>query len=95
MSLATVDQISGYRASDRGAAQARFRHPLVRRLGLAVYHFLRQSSEAAAMRRAQRELLELPDNMIADLGIGRSEISSVVRFGATDPTRIPRGRTLS
>jgi uncharacterized protein YjiS (DUF1127 family) len=94
MSLATVDHISGYRASDHGAAQSPFGHPFVRRLGLAFYHFLRRSSEAAAMRRARRELLELPDNMIADLGISRSEISSVVRFGAADPTRIPR-RTLS
>jgi len=43
-------------------------------------------------RRARRELHDLPDTMLADLGISRSEVASVVRYGRSDPTRLPRGR---
>jgi uncharacterized protein YjiS (DUF1127 family) len=65
---------------------------LARRLTLAIYHQFQRASRQVAIRRARRELLDLPDFMLADLGISRSEVDSVVRHGRADATRLPRGR---
>ncbi len=43
------------------------------------------ASHSVAMRRARRELLALPDFMLADLGIARGEIASAVRHGRPIP----------
>jgi uncharacterized protein YjiS (DUF1127 family) len=59
---------------------------------MIMYRPLRAMSRRAALRRARRELLVLPDSMLTDMGISRSEIPSVVRDGRPDPTRLPRGR---
>ena len=45
-----------------------------------------------AARQARRELYALPDFMLSDLGISRSEVASVVRHGWTDATRLARGK---
>jgi uncharacterized protein HemY len=42
---------------------------------------VRAIRKAAESARARRHLQELPDHMLRDIGIGRSEIESAVRFG--------------
>jgi len=42
-------------------------------------------------RAAIAELHALEDRQLADIGIGRSEIESVVYFAGNDPTRMRRG----
>lgn len=55
------------------------------------YAILGKANHRAAMRRARLELLALPDVMLSDIGISRSDITSVVNLGPTDHTRHPRG----
>jgi hypothetical protein len=57
-----------------------------------LYSCSRYVAHEVAVWRARRELLDLPDAMLADLGISRSEVPSVVRYGRSDPTRLPRGK---
>jgi uncharacterized protein YjiS (DUF1127 family) len=45
------------------------------------------------MRQAHREPLTLPDAMLKDFGIDRSEIESIVRYGRADPSRVWSGRS--
>ena len=40
-----------------------------------------------AISRAERTLNQLPDELLADMGIKRSEIASAVRFGREDDRR--------
>ena len=42
-------------------------------------------------RAAIAQLHALEDRLLHDIGIGRSEIESVVHFAGRDPTRLPRG----
>jgi uncharacterized protein YjiS (DUF1127 family) len=42
-----------------------------------------------ATRKAVAQVMELDERMLADIGLSRSEINSVVS-GRNDPTRIPR-----
>jgi uncharacterized protein YjiS (DUF1127 family) len=42
-----------------------------------------------AMRKTEAELFELNDRMLRDIGLHRSEISSISQI-PFDPTRIPR-----
>jgi len=58
------------------------------RIATSLYHGFLRVSRQVAIRQARRELLELPDMMLKDMGITRSEIASVVAFGRTDETRI-------
>ncbi len=43
-----------------------------------------------ALRRARRELLDLPDYMLAVIGIGRSEIASAVEYGRPGLSHVDR-----
>jgi uncharacterized protein YjiS (DUF1127 family) len=43
-----------------------------------------------AERKARRELLGLSDVVLKDLGVDRSEVVSIVRYGRTDATRRTR-----
>jgi uncharacterized protein YjiS (DUF1127 family) len=52
------------------------RHPLS-----VVVRMIRAIRTAVETARARRHLEELPDHMLRDIGIGRSEIESAVRFG--------------
>jgi uncharacterized protein YjiS (DUF1127 family) len=58
----------------------------------AIRSLLTTVARRAAARRARRELYELPDFMLSDLGISRSEVASVVRHGWSDATRLARGK---
>ena len=60
------------------------------RLSMRLYGSLKLASQRCAIRRARRELLELPDFMLKDLGINRTEIGYIVEHGRTDTTRLPR-----
>jgi len=53
-----------------------------------VYGTLLHASRQIALRRARRELFELPNEMLKDMGIARGEIDSVVEFGRNDRTRV-------
>ncbi len=46
-----------------------------------VMRMIRAIGRAVETARARRHLEELPDYMLRDIGIGRSEIESAVRFG--------------
>jgi uncharacterized protein YjiS (DUF1127 family) len=41
-------------------------------------------------RRERAHLHELPDHLLRDIGIDRSEIASIIRFGNKDGSRRPR-----
>jgi len=43
-------------------------------------------------RKALADMMALDDRMLADIGLFRSEISSVVAHRCSDPTRIERQR---
>lgn len=45
---------------------------------------VRRSAERA---RAQQQLLELDDRTLRDIGVDRTEITSVVHYGRNDETR--------
>lgn len=50
-----------------------------------------QAERAWRRRRDRRHIHEMPDYILKDIGISRSEIDSVVMFGETDLTRRRRG----
>jgi uncharacterized protein YjiS (DUF1127 family) len=54
----------------------------------AMYY---QAERAWRRRRDRRHIYEMPDYLLKDIGISRSEIDSVVMFGETDMTRRRRG----
>ncbi|WP_046864659.1 DUF1127 domain-containing protein [Microvirga massiliensis] len=59
----------------------------VKRLASRVYALIASASRRAALRRARCGLLEMPDHLLKDLGITRSEIAWIVehgRFGRID-----------
>ena len=62
---------------------------LLGRFAMSLYQTLLLASQRVAIRRARRELLELPDAMLKDMGITRGEVASVVEFGRADTTRRP------
>ncbi len=50
-----------------------------------------QAERAWRRRRDRRHIYEMPDYLLKDIGISRSEIDSVVMYGDTDLTRRHRG----
>jgi uncharacterized protein YjiS (DUF1127 family) len=42
------------------------------------------------MRRDRAQLHELPDHLLRDIGLNRSEIASITRFRSKDVSRRPR-----
>lgn len=50
----------------------------------------RSIARLVRIRRAQAHLSEMPDHILHDIGISRSEIGSVTRYGQADSTRRPR-----
>jgi uncharacterized protein YjiS (DUF1127 family) len=63
---------------------------LLGQMAMFLYQPLLLASRQVAIRRARRELLELPDSMLKDMGITRGEITSVVEYGRADVTRVSR-----
>lgn len=43
------------------------------------------------LRRNRRQLREMPDRILKDIGIARCEIDAVTEYGLGDPTRRQRG----
>jgi uncharacterized protein YjiS (DUF1127 family) len=58
----------------------------LRRIVAAVGNAFHRAMMASRYRHAARQLGTLDDRMLRDLGINRSEINSVVRFGRFDGT---------
>ncbi|HEX2552564.1 MAG TPA: DUF1127 domain-containing protein [Microvirga sp.] len=46
-----------------------------------IRFWFEQASRRAALRRARRELLDLPDFMLADMGLTRGEVAFAVEHG--------------
>jgi uncharacterized protein YjiS (DUF1127 family) len=65
-----------------------------RRLAALVWNAMTLAAQSLARRRARRELLEMPDFLLKDMGISRSEVPSVVHYGLDDASRLPRGYQL-
>jgi len=65
-------------------------HSLLGQMAKFLYQPLLLASRQVAIRRARRELLELPDSMLKDMAITRGEVASVVEYGRADVTRVPR-----
>jgi uncharacterized protein YjiS (DUF1127 family) len=57
----------------------------VKRLASHLYALLVSAGRRAALRRARRELMEMPDHLLRDLGITRSEIAWIVEQGRFGP----------
>jgi len=60
---------------------------LLRRIANAAGSYLRAYIERRALRAAVRALQGMDDRMLADIGMRRGEIHSVVHGGADDVTR--------
>jgi uncharacterized protein YjiS (DUF1127 family) len=74
-----------------GFGTAAARPPRAKPILAAIYGLQGAVRRHVAARRARRELYALPDVMLSDLGISRSDVASVARHGWSDPTRLPRG----
>lgn len=72
-----------------------FAHATESRFAASASKFARAMydyAEHAYRRRRDRAIVyEMPDYLLKDIGISRSEIDSVVMFGETDLTRRRRG----
>lgn len=58
------------------------------RFARAIYDYAERSHRR---RRDRAIMLEMPDYLLKDIGISRSDIESVVMFGESDLTRRRRG----
>ena len=87
MSLTIVDGLTGGRNALVPAWRRYLKH-----LSVGLSHSLRHASRQSDRRSARRELLGMSDHLLADIGINRGEIDSVVSYGGSDLTRVPRGR---
>jgi uncharacterized protein YjiS (DUF1127 family) len=87
----SVQEVAMIVASQVFSIAAPARKPTWLVLLAGVYAIVEKANHLAAMRRARLELLALPDVMLSDIGISRSDITSVVTLGRTDRTRHSRG----
>lgn len=62
----------------------------VARAGAAILQRFERMQERIRARRAADHLAEMPDYILSDIGISRSEVMSVVLFGGRDLTRRSR-----
>lgn len=51
------------------------------RIRLGAQRYVRSMAQRRQLRLAEQQLASLDDRMLKDIGIGRSEISYVVRYG--------------
>jgi len=67
------------------------RRSLLSRLGDFLCEVGKEYYRQLQMERAIRELREMPDYLLSDIGLSRSEIPFVVREGDRDGSRRQRG----
>ncbi|HLW27567.1 MAG TPA: DUF1127 domain-containing protein [Kiloniellales bacterium] len=67
------------------------RRSLLSRLGDFLGEVGKEYYRQLQMERAIRELREMPDYLLSDIGLSRSEIPFVVREGDRDGSRRQRG----
>ena len=60
-------------------------------MGTTVLAALHSVTRALRIHGDRAHLHELPDHLLRDIGISRSEINSVTMFGGEDASRRPRG----
>lgn len=60
-------------------------------MGTTVLAALHAAVRALRMHGDQAHLHELPDYLLRDIGISRSEINSITMFGGRDTSRRQRG----
>jgi uncharacterized protein YjiS (DUF1127 family) len=75
MNLVTLNLTQSKTCADRRGLFSEVTSALARLIGLD------------AISRAERTLNQLPDELLADMGIKRSEIANAVRFGREDDRR--------
>ncbi len=95
--LPTSDSASLHRTARR--ARARANRQLGRGLIAALRRGLRRQAERSARRRAEavtlRELRQLSDRALADIGLERAQIRDIARSLAADRARALDGRALT
>lgn len=64
--------------------------PVTGFMAAAIGDGYRSMARHISIRRARAHLSEMPDYILSDIGISRSEIGSVTRYGETDTTRRAR-----
>lgn len=64
--------------------------PIAAIIGGAAFGAFGAVARAIRIRRDRAHLHELPDHLLRDIGISRSEIDSVTMFGGKDSSRRPR-----
>lgn len=74
----------------RGAAVMPERDAFMHRFWQGCTATVAWARRCRAERKARRELLGLSNAMLKDLGVDRSEVVSIVRYGRTDATRRTR-----
>ncbi|HET9903442.1 MAG TPA: DUF1127 domain-containing protein [Xanthobacteraceae bacterium] len=65
----------------RIALATRWTGNVLRRAGLVLGQGVRAAIMESRYRRAAREIRNLDDRLLRDIGINRSEIDSIVRYG--------------
>jgi uncharacterized protein YjiS (DUF1127 family) len=67
-----------------GSTGIRSAAPLLKAFAVWLYRNLLAANRHCAIRRAKRELLDLPDVLLKDMGVTRSEVETLVRYGRID-----------
>jgi uncharacterized protein YjiS (DUF1127 family) len=63
--------------SAREASVTRF----LRSISLQAHRQIRAARHRAVLRRTRRELLDMPDHLLADIGLSRSGVDYVIEHG--------------